>query len=44
MSYYVGRILSKLPAKRLRPITLADLAKEVTRILDGQNSGLEKRR
>lgn len=44
MSYYVGRILSKLPAKRLRPITLAALAKEVMRILDGQNSGLEKRR
>ena len=44
MSYYVGRIWSKLPAKRLRPITLADLAKEVTHILDGQNSGLEKRR
>ena len=41
---YDGRILSKLPAKRLRPITLAALAKEVTRILDGQNSGLEKRR
>lgn len=44
ISYYVGRILASLPAERLRPIKLVDLATEVTRILDGHKSDLEKRR
>ncbi|WP_373892474.1 NAD-dependent epimerase/dehydratase family protein [Weissella confusa] len=44
ISYYVGHILAKIHAKRLRPIKLTDLAEEVTRILDGHESDLEKRR